>query len=181
MTTSASAGAPAREPLPDLRRHMAFRAHGAVRLLLKCRAALEDIEGAVAAGQPEVAVLMAYDLVQLSLSVRGLRTHGELSFAAEQVSFDPFAGVPDREVEDGLRLAAGLEAVTEGRGEAWLDELREHLTVTESQLGYSRPLPDVRSGTGLMKGFKLARTWSPQMRRLGLPDVMPGNWTQRDD
>ncbi|SDF98872.1 hypothetical protein SAMN05421505_10120 [Sinosporangium album] len=175
--------APAHEPLPDLRRLMAFRAHGAVRLLLKCRAALEDIEGAVSAGQPEVAVLMAYDLVQLSLSVRGLRTVGELSCAAEQPTFDPFAGVPAMEVEDGLRLAAaGAEAVgSADGGAAWLDRLRDHLAATERRLGYSAPLPEVRTGKGLMKGFKLARDWSSHMRRLGLPDVMPSRWTQRDD
>jgi len=161
---------------------MAFRAHGAVRLLLKCGAALEDVEGAVSAGQSEVAVLMAHDLVQLSLSVRGLRTSGELSFAAEQASFDPFEGVPAEDVEEGLRLAAaGLEAIAADRGEEWLERLRSHLRVTEQQLDYARPLPDVRSGKGLMKGYKLARTWSPQMRRLGLPDVMPSNWTQRND
>ncbi|MCF3141678.1 hypothetical protein [Streptomyces platensis] len=171
-----------REPLPDVRRLMAFRAHGAVRLLLKCRAAQEDVEGAVAAGQPEVAVLMAYDLVQLSLSVRGLRTHGELVYTGEQASFDPFAGVAAEDVEDGLRLAAaGLEDIPQGRGQEWLDRLQDHLDVTEKQLRYPQKLPDVRAGTGLMKGFKLARTWSPHLERLGLPDVMPSNWTRRAD
>ncbi|MFE6743261.1 hypothetical protein [Streptomyces tubercidicus] len=170
------------EPLPDVRRLMAFRAHGAVRLLLKCRAAQEDVEGAVSAGQPEVAVLMAYDLVQLSLSVRGLRTHGELNYTGEQPGFDPFAGVPEADVEDGLRLAAdGLEAIPQGRGEEWLDRLSAHLDVTERQLGYAEKLPNVRAGSGLMKGFKLARTWSPHLERLGLPDVMPSNWTRRAD
>ncbi|WP_211117278.1 hypothetical protein [Streptomyces sp. RPA4-5] len=172
----------AHEPLPDVRRLMAFRAHGAVRLLLKCRAAQEDVEGAVAAGQPEVAVLMAYDLVQLSLSVRGLRTHGELVYTGEQASFDPFAGVPAEDVEDGLRLAAaGLEDIPEGRGREWLDRLQDHLDLTEGKLGYPQKLPDVRAGSGLMKGFKLARTWSPHLERLGLPDVMPSNWTRRAD
>lgn len=168
--------------LPDLRRLTVFRAHGAVRLLLKCRAALEDVEGAVSAPQPEVAVLMAYDLVQLSLSVRGLRTHGELSFTGEQASFDPFAGVPAQDVQNGLRLAAeGMEAIAEERGEDWLDRLRAHLDTTERQLGYGQRLPNVRDGSGLMKGFKLARTWTPQLQRLGLPDVMPENWTRRAD
>lgn len=181
MRTISSADAPDQEPLPDLRRLMVFRAHGAVRLLVRCRNAFEDVVGAVSAGQPEIAVLMAYDLVQLSLSVRGLRTHGELSFA-EQATFDPFAGVSAEDVENGLRLAAaGLEAVGTDRGAEWLELLRGHLDVTERQLGYAGPLPDVRSGSGLMKGFKLARTWSPHLERLGLPDVMPSNWTQRAD
>ncbi|WP_329014419.1 hypothetical protein [Streptomyces sp. NBC_00690] len=167
--------------LADLRRLLAFRAHGAARLLLRCRARLEDIEGAVAAGQTEVAVLMAYDLVQSSLSVRGLRTEGEVSIGGDQVSFDPFAGVPATDVEAGLLLAAeGREAVGD-HGEQWVERLREHLRDTEALLGYSEPLPDVRSASGLMKGFKLARTWQPHLLRVGLPDLLPDAWTRRAD
>ncbi|MEU5401410.1 hypothetical protein ABZ348_19205 [Streptomyces sp. NPDC005963] len=167
--------------LSDLRRLLAFRAHGAARLLLRCRARLEDIEGAVTAGQTEVAVLMAYDLVQSSLSVRGLRTEGEVSIGGDQVSFDPFAGVPADDIEAGLLLAAeGREAV--GRhGEQWVERLREHLRETEALLGYGEPLPDVRSASGLMKGFKLARTWQPHLLRVGLPDLLPDAWTRRAD
>ncbi|QXJ25691.1 hypothetical protein AGRA3207_007218 [Actinomadura graeca] len=177
-----TAGPGAHEALPDVRRLVAFRAHGAARLLLKCYAALEDVEGAAAAGQTEVAVLMAYDLVQLSLSVRSLRTHGELTFTGEQASFDPFAGLPPQDVEDGMRLAAaGLDAIATGRSDEWLERLRAHLDATEAGLGYARKLPNVRAGSGMMKGFKLARTWSPHLERLGLPDIMPNNWTQRAD
>ncbi|MCX4825199.1 hypothetical protein OG883_36145 [Streptomyces sp. NBC_01142] len=183
-TTDAAPGrSPARADAPpaDLRRLLAFRAHGAARLLLGCRARLEDIEGAVAAGQTEVAVLMAYDLMQFSLSVRGLRTEGELSYGRDEVGFDPFAGVPAEEVEAGLILAAeGREAVSES-GEEWLDRLRGHLRDTEALLGYREPLPDVRSGSGLMKGFKLARTWQPLLQRVGLPDLLPDAWTRRAD
>ncbi|ANW21533.1 hypothetical protein I3J09_27010 [Streptomyces clavuligerus] len=168
-------------PPADLRRLLAFRAHGAARLLLICRSRLEDVEGAVAARQTEVAVLMAYELVQLSLSVRGLRTEGEPVYALGEAAFDPFAGVPAEEAEAGMRLAAdGLDAVGE-RGTAWLDRLREHLLDTEALLGYGEPLPDVRSGSGLMKGFRLVRTWQPVLERVGLPDVLPDAWTRRAD
>ncbi|WP_455410001.1 hypothetical protein [Streptomyces hiroshimensis] len=180
--------APARAggPPADLRRLLVFRAHGAARLLLGCRARLEDIEGAVTAEQTEVAVLMAYDLVQLSLSVRGLRSEGELSYGRDEAAFDPFAGVPAEEVEAGLLLAAeGREAVgpeaAGRRGEEWLERLRGHLRETEALLGYGEPLPDVRSGSGLMKGFKLARTWEPVLQRAGLPGLLPDAWTRRAD
>lgn len=191
MTPPATPGpAPyAAAPAPhaaDLRRLLAFRAHGAARLLLGCRARLEDIEGATGAGQTEVAVLMAYELVQLSLSVRGLRTEGELSYGRDEAAFDPFAGVPAEEAAAGLVLAAqGREAAAgdggDGRGEEWLERLRDHLRETEALLGYREPLPDVRSGTGLMKGFKLARTWQPHLERVGLPDLLPEAWTRRVD
>ncbi|MFI9202521.1 hypothetical protein [Streptomyces sp. NPDC053048] len=167
--------------LPGLRRLLAFRAHGAARLLLGCRARLEDAEGAVAAGQTEVAVLMAYDLVQLSLSVRGLRTEGELAYLGDQAGFDPFAGVPAEEVEAGLALAAEGRDAVGPRGEEWLERLRGHLRDTEALLGYGEPLPDVRSASGLMKGFKLARTWQPHLQRVGLPDLLPSAWTRRAD
>lgn len=169
-------------PLPsDLRRLLAFRAHGAARLLLGCRARLEDIEGAVAGGQPEVAVLMAYDLVQFSLSVRGLRTEGELSYGRDEAAFDPFAGVPAEDVEAGLLLAAEGAGATGPQGERWLERLRSHLHDTERLLGYGEPLPDVRSASGLMKGFKLARTWQPHLERVGLPGLLPSAWTRRAD
>ncbi|MCS0635787.1 hypothetical protein NX801_08935 [Streptomyces sp. LP05-1] len=169
-------------PAPsDLRRLLVFRAHGAARLLLGCRARLEDIEGAVAAGQTEVAVLMAYDLVQLSLSVRGLRSEGELVYARDEAAFDPFAGVPAEETEAGMLLAAAGREATGERGEEWLERLRGHLRDTEALLGYGEPLPDVRSGSGLMKGFKFARTWEPLLRRAGLPDLLPDAWKRRAD
>lgn len=168
-------------PPTDLRRLLAFRAHGAARLLLVCRSRLEDVEGAAAAGQTEVAVLMAYDLVQLSLSIRGLRTEGEPMYALGEAAFDPFDGVRAEDAEAGMVLAAeGWEAVGE-HGEEWLDRLRRHLRDTEALLGYREPLPDVRSGSGLMKGFKLTRTWQPALERVGLPSVLPEAWTRRAD
>ncbi|MFD8625125.1 hypothetical protein [Streptomyces hygroscopicus] len=168
-------------PPTDLRRLLAFRAHGATRLMLTCRARLEDIEGAVAAGQAELAVLAAYELVQLSLSVRGLRTEGELVYGRDEAAFDPFAGVAAEDAEAGLTLAAeGWEAVGE-RGEEWLERLRRHLRDTEALLGYAEPLPNVRSGSGLMKGFKLTRMWQPSLERVGLPGMVPEAWTRRAD
>ncbi|UQX03552.1 hypothetical protein [Streptomyces sp. RerS4] len=189
MTSPADAPADAPVVAPvvaatDLRRLLAFRAHGAARLLLGCRARLEDVEGATLAGQSEVAVLMAYELVQLSLSVRGLRTRGELSYGRDEAAHDPFAGVPDAEIEAGLALVAeGREAANgeDGRGDEWLGRLRAHLRETEALLGYREPLPDVRSAAGLMKGFKLARTWQPHLARVGLPDLLPDAWTRRVD
>jgi hypothetical protein len=175
-----TAPGPADAPV-DLRRLLTFRAHGAARLLLGCRARLEDVEGAVAAGQSEVAVLMAYDLLQLSSSIRGLRTEGELTYGHDEAAFDPFAGLPAEEAEAALALAAeGLDAADD-RGEPWLRRLRDHLAHTEAQLGYTAPLPDVRSGSGMMKGFKLARTWQPLMDRVGLPPLLPDAWTRRAD
>ncbi|MGW6459436.1 hypothetical protein ACWF94_26505 [Streptomyces sp. NPDC055078] len=183
VAAAAAGTAPARSdaPLPGLRRLLAFRAHGAARLLLRCRARMEDIEGAVVAGQTEIAVLMAYDMVEFSLSVRGLRTEGELSYGGDQVSFDPFAGVPADEVEAGLLLAAAGRAAVGRAGEEWLERLRGHLRDTEALLGYGEPLPDVRSASGLMKGFKLARTWQPLLDRVDLPDLLPTAWTRRAD
>lgn len=166
---------------PDVRRLVAFRSHGATRLLLYCHAAMEDVEGAVEAGQREMAVGMAHKLVQFSLSIRGLATEGELSWSPEQASYDPFAGVPDAEVEAALALAAaGMNA--QGAAVAtWVADLRGHVQETERQLGYVKPLPYLRSGVGMIKSFKLARMWSPHLARLELPDLLPGDWTKRGE
>ncbi|GGV70693.1 hypothetical protein GCM10010294_28930 [Streptomyces griseoloalbus] len=164
--------------LPDVRRLIGYRAHGAARLVLEGHAALEDVEGSLAAGQPETAVLMAHELIQISLSIRGLATAGELSWPQGQASFDPFAGVDPREVAEGEALAArGLDH----GDEAWLEELRAHLAETESRLGYPEPLPYVRSGAGMFKAVGLVRTWAAHLEKLGLPGVLPGDWALPGD
>lgn len=167
--------------LPDVRRLIGFRAHGAARLVLEGHAALEDVEGSLAAGQRETAVLMAHDLIQISLSIRGLATAGELSWPQGQASFDPFAGVSPDEVAEGSRLAArGLIHGAEDDGD-WLEELRAHLAETESRLGYPEPLPYVRSGAGMFKAVGLVRTWADHLEQLGLPGVLPGDWALPGD
>lgn len=169
------------EQLPDVRRLIGFRAHGAARVVLEGHAALEDVEGSLHAGQAETAVLMAHELVHISLSVRSLATRGELSWPQGQVTFDPFAGLPAQEAADGERLAAAGTGLTGEAAEDWLRQLRDHLAESERRLGYPERLPYIRAGSGMFKAIGLVRTWSDHLEQLGLPGVLPGDWALPGD
>lgn len=165
-------------PGGDIRRWVAFRAFGAKRLLLVAQSALDDVEGAVSAGQREVAVLRARVLVLECLSVRSLARTGELD-ASSSVSFDPFAGLTGDEVAEGLALVGlDTEHAAPDQVAAWRDALAGYLDQTEALLGYDPPLPVLRSPEGSFGALRLARQWSPALAELGLPDLLPDVWTQ---
>ena len=159
-------------PAGDIRRWVAFRAYGAKRLLLVAQSALDDVEGAVLAGQHEVAMLRARVLVLECLSVRSLARTGDVD-ASSSVSFDPFAGLSEDEVAEGLAL---IELDDDPTG--WVQALADYLAETEDLLGYDPPLPVLRSPEGTFGALRLAREWSPVLRELNLPDLLPDVWTQ---
>jgi len=160
----------------DVRRRVAFRAVGAKRVLLHAQAALEDVEGALAAGQYETAVIQARALVMQCLSIRSLAVSGELDAFVHSVSFDPFAGLSPSDIADGL----GLLDLDQGEAPAasWFSDLADYLHRTEALLGYDQPLPLLRSPEGTFGALRLAREWAEPMSKLGLPNLLPANWTQ---
>jgi hypothetical protein len=64
----------------DVRRRVVLRAFGAVRFLTRVQAAFEDIEGAIAQGQLDVAAFQARYVALVCLSIRGLGVSGEPEF-----------------------------------------------------------------------------------------------------
>lgn len=161
----------------DVRRMIAFRAYGAVRMVNEVQGALEDVEGAVAAGQYRVAAFQARLVVLECLSIRGLAHDGEIDFAPGSPSFDFFAGVPSSEVGPGLTLAhEALDLDERGAGE-WLERLRAYVAETERLLGDESPLPVLRSPEGVFGLIGLARRWVAVLDELGLPPPVPLEWT----
>ena len=159
---------------PELRRHVAHRAYGALRMLDWVQATLEDVEGAVAGGQYGVAAFQARTVILQCLSIRSLEREGEIDW--DGAAFDHFAGLDDDEVAAALSLAR--EAVDlDGRGaDEWLLRLREYVSATEAGLGYDEPLPILRSPQGPFAILGLARRWSDALDELGLPPLLPPKW-----
>jgi hypothetical protein len=159
---------------PDLRRHVAYRAHGALRLLDWVQATLEDVEGAVAGGQYGVAAFQARTLILQCLSIRSLARAGEIDW--DGAAFDHFAGLEDDEVARALALAREAVDLDEAGADEWLRRLREYVAATEAGLGYDAPLPILRSPQGPFAILGLARRWSDALDELGLPPLLPPKW-----
>jgi len=108
----------------DLRPYVACRAHGAMRFLDRVQGGLEDIEGAVAAGQFEVAALQARAVALACLSIHSLAHGGELAFDSDDVAFDFFGGVSPEAIAEALALANEATQLTERTAGDWLERFR---------------------------------------------------------
>lgn len=165
----------------DVRRHLALRAYGAVRMLEWVQAAVEDVEGAVADRQFGVAAFQARWAVLQCLSVRSLACGGEIESDASSTSFDFFSGLSPDEVAEGLSLATEAVDIDEGNAGAWLERLEAYSTETERLLGYDAPLPVLRSKEGPFGLVALARAWMPVLDELGLRSLLlPPEWVSSD-
>jgi hypothetical protein len=161
----------------DLRRFVAFKAFGAYRLLVDVHSTLEDVEGAVDAGQYLTAVMQARTTLVRSLSIRSLAVGGEFLAPYDGVAFDPFAGLDPSEVEEAFRLcAAGLD-LTGADAQEWVGRVRAHVAETERRLGYDTELRSIRTPDGLYPALRFAREWLPAVERLALPPLLPAAWT----
>ena len=159
---------------PDLRRHVAYRAYGALRLLDWVQATLEDVEGAVAGGQYGVAAFQARTVILQCLSIRSLAREGEIDW--DGAAFDHFAGLDEEDVETALSLAREAVDLDERGADDWLERLRAYVVATEAGLGYEAPLPILRSPQGPFAILGLARRWSDALDELGLPPLLPPKW-----
>ena len=162
--------------LADVRRRVAFRAHGTLRFLDEVQGGVEDIEGAIADGQFGMAAFQARYVSLVCLSIRSLARDGEIDFDEESVSFDYFAGLPAEEVAAALSLANNAVDLDAHNTAGWFDRFRAFVADTERLLGYDDPLPVLRSPEGLLGLIGLTRRWTPLLDELDLPPLLPPSW-----
>lgn len=161
----------------DLRRHVAFRAFGAYRLLLDVHSTLEDVEGAVEAGQILTAVVQARATIVRSLSIRSLAFGGDFVAPYDGVTYDPFHGLSSDEVLNGTALCVSGIGLVGDEARDWARRVREHVEETERLLGYPTALKSVRTPDGIYPALRVARQWLPLMEILRLPSLLPDAWT----
>lgn len=161
------------EPHPDFRRAAAHLSQGMGRLLIFVQACLEDVVGAMEAGQQELAAHQTRAILTECLAIRGLRRGGDATWAADELAFDAFGFPCETAVaqatsiaEDGLHL----------RDDAWLGRLREFIAETEAELGLGEPLPVLRSPEGMYSALRMARPVFELVDRLNLPPILPAGW-----
>ena len=163
--------------LADARRWVAFRSVGGARYLLQVQSALEDLDGAVAAEQHEVAVLAARSAILDCLSIRSLACGGELQQSDGAVSFDWLQDIPADEVTKGLGLIQeGLAATNRRAALRWATRVQAFATETERLMGYDEPLPVLRSPEGMYPAIRLARLWGGLAEEMRLPPLVPASW-----
>jgi hypothetical protein len=162
----------------DLRRHVAHVSHAAVSLLIVAQEAYEDVEGGVESGQWELVAAQTRHLVLACLHARGIGVSGEPHFWDDTAAGDPYLGVPDEEVEAALQLVADVRGLPGTDPAPWLARVRAFLAGSEESVQLSERLPELRSPTGLFSGVRLVRGWTPLIEELGLPPILPGEWTK---
>jgi hypothetical protein len=160
----------------EIRRRIAFRAHGALRFLKRVQGGLEDIDGALDKLQLDVAAYGARQIVVVCLSIRSLACEGEVEFDEDSVSFDFFAGLPAEEIGRAIRLANEVLDLQKLDKKDWSDRLRAYVAETERLLAYDSPLPLLRSPEGAFGLLRLTRRWSPVLDEFGLPPLLPSSW-----
>lgn len=160
----------------DVRRWVAVKTQGASRYLIGVQACMEDVYGALEARQTTTAFFQARAAVLKCLSIRSLCRHGELLEPNEldKTSFDPFAGLSDEEIEQGMRIVADPDVfASASRTSDWLGCLEHYVRETEVLLGFGERLPMLRSQEGFLALARIARQWDQAALALGLPTSLP--------
>lgn len=164
----------------SVQRRVAFRAYGAMRFLDRVQGGFEDIEGAIGAGQYEVAAYQAKVVALACLSIRSLAQDGDAYLDTDSTSFDFFSGVSDEAIDEALTLANEAFGLAEATAADWFQRFRAYVDRTERLLDYDRPLPVLRSPEGAFGLVGLTRRWTPLLDQLGLPPLLPDVWIDKE-
>jgi hypothetical protein len=172
-------GPPSMAKLVDPRRWVNFHARGLARILIHLQAAVEDVEGAFAAGQLQEAAYCLRVAYLHYLSILGLGKGVcsiEFSNEFDYINFDPISDIDPavaREVLSSVRLALG--AVTHEQRSAIVSDLKAKVVALEQMLAV-QDLKLLRSPEGPMLFVRFVRDWERLLAALGLPSALPGNW-----
>lgn len=168
----------------DVGRWALLRTHGSFRILFSAQAFLEDIGGAIEAGQTEMAIHQARELVLLCLSVHSLKRGGEpLSWPGEydRVNFNPLYALPYAELVRPafMLISQARERILNGQSAEWFTQLEQLASDAEDALELDFPLPTLRSPEGLSIVLNLFGKWDKFATDIGLPSVVPDDWAKR--
>ncbi|MFD5537576.1 hypothetical protein ACFWIJ_06900 [Streptomyces sp. NPDC127079] len=148
--------------------------------LLVIQAAWEDIGGGVRAGQWRMVAAQTRNLVLAGLQVGGLGYGGEPYWEENGGAFDQITYAPEPLRAQGLKLLHEANELASRRADAktWLTRLEKWVNSVQEGLFLGEDLPELRSPQGMFAGLKLVREWTETVDRLGLPPLLPNNWTQ---
>jgi hypothetical protein len=160
----------------DPRRWAAFHCFGIYEILLEIQASVEDLVGAMDAGQLAVAKYAGRTIVLQAAGIRSLLSGG---FPPDKpdVLASPFAGMTQPQIAAALELAAALAKaadVTAARIVA--DRIFADVRDLETSLGFDQKPGSVRRPEGLFPALRLARELLPVNRGAQLPLALPGTW-----
>jgi hypothetical protein len=164
----------------SVHRRVAFRAYGAMRFLDRVQGGFEDVEGAIGAGQYEVAAYQAKVVALACLSIRSLAVDGDAYLDTDSPSFDFFSSVSEGAIAEALTLANDALDLDDATAADWLRRFRAYVDDTERLLDYDRTLPVLRSPEGAFGLVGLTRRWTPLLEQLGLPPLLPDVWMDKD-
>jgi hypothetical protein len=147
--------------------------------LIYLQAAVEDVEGALAAGQLHEAAYCLRSALLHYLSILGLNGGAySIDFSSEfdYVNFDPISGVDPAIAREVLCLArSALGAATDDQRLAIVSDLKDRVRELERMLSVQDPKL-LRSPEGPMLFVRFVRDWERLLAALGLPSALPGSW-----
>nr|WP_315463283.1 hypothetical protein [uncultured Rhodoferax sp.] len=160
-----------------------WRCHGTFRYLYHLQAAVDDLIGAAKAQQWEVAVYALREATLLAVSIRRMPRRGDI---VPDVG-DGFSGLLGAfGLTDEPELEALWQAVNRAANsptaqsvEAALSLLEHYARETESMLGYSYEIPELRSARGTSMLLRLFREADQFGQALGLPSAVPSDWATK--
>lgn len=162
----------------DIRRRTAFVTQATARIMVTVQALLQDVEGAVAAGQFEVAAIAGRSLVLECIAIRGIGKGGELVWPAGGAAFDPFTALDEEERMRAISLMdRGAQLNDSESASVWTADLASLVQELQREAGLADPLPVLRSPEGMFAAMRMARGAFEVVSAMDLAPVFPESWT----
>lgn len=161
-----------------------MRCHATFRFLFHLQSAMEDLVGAVQAAQWDVAVHSLREATLVAASVRRMPQGCDVQPDASD-DFTGHLSAFDTEGDPELQaLCAAVNRAASSPAKQTVEDafalLKLHVQETESMLGYSQEIPELRSTRGTSMLLRLFREGDQFAQSLGLPSAIPGDWANRE-
>ncbi|MGF7235305.1 MAG: hypothetical protein ACQSGP_10160 [Frankia sp.] len=160
----------------DPRRWAAFRCFGIYGQIMEVQAFVEDLEGALDAGQLPVVKFAGLQVIRNCLSLRCVLAEGFPPDPGDAMA-NVFAGLPDAVNSAGVTLSTRLAAAVDmAAARPVAADIFGYVREFERDLGFATKVPSVRRAEGLFPALRLAREILPVNRSAHLPLALPSEW-----